>query len=81
MNLNDKTTLPLIWVFMAIPFAIGAMFWLTSVSYSVEAQAAKLTGLEIKWDKKEEILIQIKEDVAVIKQRLESQNKERKSGQ
>lgn len=75
MKLDEKSTLPLIWVFIAIPFTIGALFWISFIAYSVEAQAGKITGLETKMERKEEILLQIKEDVAVIKQRLESQQR------
>lgn len=75
MSLSDKTTLPLVWVFIALPFAVGALFWISFIAYSVEAQAGKITGLETKMERKEEILIQIREDVAVIKQRLESQQR------
>lgn len=75
MKLDEKSTLPLIWVFIAIPFTVGALFWISFIAYSVEAQAGKITGLETKIEKKDEILIQIREDVAVIKQRLESQQR------
>lgn len=70
MTLNDKSTLPLVWVFVAIPFLIGALFWVSFIDYSVEAQAGRITGLETKIERKEEILIQIREDVAVIKEKL-----------
>jgi hypothetical protein len=75
MSLNDRTTLPIVWVFIAIPFIVGSLFWLSFIAYSVDAHAARVTGLETKMERKEEILIQIREDVAVIKQRLESQQR------
>ena len=37
MNLNDKTTIPLVAALAALPFIIGALLWLTSI----DAKATK----------------------------------------
>ena len=55
-KINENTTIPLVAVICTIPFLVGAIMWLSSV----DAKATK--GAEAK-----EILIQMAQDVAVIK--------------
>ncbi len=60
MNLNDKTTIPLVAALAALPFIIGIMLWLTSI----DAKATK--GAESS-----EIIAEIRERVVRIETMLE----------
>ena len=70
MKLDEATTIPMWWMFVAVPTLVGGIVWLSFIAYSSEASASKLQKLEERFDKKEELLIQIREDVAVIKEKL-----------
>lgn len=75
VRIDERTTVPFWWAVIAIPTLLGGMTWLTFISYTSEANARRLTKVEDTLERKEEILIQIREDVAVIKQRLEHQQR------
>jgi hypothetical protein len=45
-SITDKTTVPLFAVFMAVPFIIGAILWLSAVDQKASAANSKLDGLE-----------------------------------
>ena len=71
MNLSEETTIPFWWALVAIPTFIGAVTWISFIAYTSEASANKIDKLEQRIEKKEEILLQIREDVAIIKSRIE----------
>ena len=71
MNLSEETTIPFWWALVAIPTFIGGVTWISFIAYTSTASANKIEKLEHRIEKKEEILTQIKEDVAVIKNILE----------
>ena len=60
MNLNDKTTIPLVAALAALPFIVGALLWLTSI----DAKATK--GAESA-----EIIAEIRDRVVRIETLLE----------
>ena len=64
MNINDKTTIPLLATLAAAPFAIGAILWLSSI----DAKATK--GAESA-----EIIAEIRERVVRIETLLEERAK------
>ena len=40
MNLNDKTTIPLVAAIAALPFIVGVILWLTSIDAKATKGAA-----------------------------------------
>lgn len=65
-KLDEKSTTPLVWL-LAVIVCIGG--------FVVNAATNRLDGLEKRVDDRYEILIQIKEDVAVIKNIMEHKEK------
>jgi hypothetical protein len=63
-SITDKTTVPLFAVFMAIPFIIGAILWLSAVDQKASAANSKLDGLE----NVKELIIDVRERVIRIEQ-------------
>jgi len=70
VNLSNRTTIPLWAVFTSIPMFIGAIMWVSFVAYQGDANAQGIK--ELKTDKSEvmKMLIEIKEDLAAIKEQL-----------
>lgn len=72
MKVNESTTIPFWWMIVAVPTFVGAVTWISFIAYTSTASASKLEKLEQRMDRKDEILLQIKEDVAIIKSKVET---------
>jgi hypothetical protein len=72
VKLSEETTIPFWWMLVAIPTFIGGVTWISFIAYTSTASAEKIEKLEQRIEKKEDILLQIREDVAIIKSRLEN---------
>ena len=64
MNLNDKTTIPLVAALAALPFIIGTILWLTSI----DAKATK--GAESS-----DVIYEVRDRVIRIETLLEKERK------
>jgi hypothetical protein len=71
MNMTARTTVPLWAVLASVPTFIGAIMWISFIAYNTNANADSIKELQITKDKHLELLIQIKEDVASIKAKIE----------
>lgn len=72
MKVNESTTIPFWWMIVAVPTFVGAVTWISFIAYTSTASASKLEKLEQRMDRKDEILLQIKEDVAIIRSKVET---------
>jgi hypothetical protein len=72
MKVNESTTIPFWWTLVAVPTFVGAITWISFIAYTSTATASKIEKMEQRMDRKDEILLQIKEDVAIIKSKVET---------
>lgn len=62
-TINEKTAIPLFAVVVALPFVVGAIFWLASVDSKATEAKEKLTGVESRLIDIRERLIRIEDKV------------------
>jgi hypothetical protein len=72
MNSIDITTqIPLFAIIGSIPVIAGFVFWLSSVAFSARAAEKKIAEIEIKQDHVNNMLLSIKEDLTLVKYKLD----------
>jgi hypothetical protein len=70
-SLNDKTSISLFAIFGALPVTAGFIFWLSSVAFSANNAENKIKELEQKQEQINGLLISIKEDLTLVKYKLD----------
>lgn len=70
MKIDDKTTIPLWSVFISVPAIIGAIFWISAVYYQVAHAQVEISKISDKQDKYVETIIEIKETLARIEEKI-----------
>lgn len=74
MNLNDKTTIPLWTVIVSVPIAAGMIAWFVTVANLTNANANDIKDMKSE----QRLLYEIREDVAVIRERVNALYKQSK---
>lgn len=70
-KLDGKTTIPIFVIGAAVPSFVGFVLWLSSISYSATGAESKVKELEKKQESMGALLVEIKEDLTLIKYKLE----------
>lgn len=77
-TLDSRTHIPLFAIFSAVPVMVGFIIWLSSVAFSASSAEKKIKDLELKQENSNNLLISIKEDLTLVKYKLDI--KEAKNG-
>lgn len=75
MNINDKTKIELYAALATAPFIVGFIFWLSSINNSANGSEKKIAQLEQNQQNQNNLLISVKEDLTLIKYKLEIKEK------
>lgn len=75
-NISQKTNIPIFAVAAAVPTFFGFVLWLSSISFTAHSAEKKVMELQAKQENYNNLLISIKEDLTLVKYKLEI--KERK---
>ena len=75
MQINDKTTIPLWSVIASIPLLVGSIFWISYIAYTSNANSTQITDLQKSKEEQYRLLIDIKSDVLIIKERVNALTK------
>lgn len=77
-KLDSKTTIPVFVIGAAVPSFVGFVVWLSSISFSATGAESKVKELEKKQEVMGALLVEIKEDLTLIKYKLEIGGKDGK---
>ena len=75
MIINDKTKIELFAALAVTPFIVGFIFWLSSINNSANGSEKKIAQLEQNQQNQNNLLISIKEDLTLVKYKLEIKEK------
>lgn len=67
MRINERVAVPIVWVAVSAPFIVSSLLWAAGVAFSSEASAKRLNQVEDRLDKRDLTIIQMGQDIAVIK--------------
>lgn len=70
--ITERTLIPLWAIFPVIPFAVGAMVWLTTVYIGQQNDAKRIESLEIKIETQYSLLLEVRERLIRIEARQKS---------
>ena len=70
MDLNEKTNIRLWSVLAAIPVVFGFVAWITYIAYASEKNSGDIKELKESKEAQYKILMDIRTDVAIIKERI-----------
>lgn len=70
-SLDNRTHIPLFAIIGSIPVIAGFIFWLSSVAFSASSAEKKIKELETKQESVNNLLISIKEDLTLVKYKLD----------
>jgi len=73
--IDEKTGVPMFAVVAAIPTTFGFILWLSSISFTANGAEKRIAELELKQQNQNELLISIKEDLTLVKYKLEIKEK------
>lgn len=74
-TLNEKTKIELYAMAAVTPFVIGFIFWLSSINNSANGSEKKIAEIEQRVQNQNNLLISIKEDLTLVKYKLEIKEK------
>jgi hypothetical protein len=77
-TLDSKTNIPLFAIISVIPVLTGFIIWLSSVAFSASNAEKRIAELESKQETYNNLLVSIKEDLTLVKYKLDI--KERTNG-
>ena len=77
-KLDGKTTIPVFVIGAAVPSFVGFVVWLSSISFSATGAESKVKELEKKQEAMGALLVTIKEDLTLIKYKLDIGGKDGK---
>lgn len=80
-RLDNKTTIPLWSVLTSIPIICGFIFWLSYIANTTTANSVQIVDLQKSKEEQFKILIEIRSDVLIIKERMSALSKPNKEGQ
>ena len=70
-TINDNTKIPLYAALVSVPTFFGFVLWLSSIAFSANGSEKRIAELEQKQNNQNELLISIKEDLTLVKYKLE----------
>lgn len=70
MELNEKTSIRLWSVLASVPVVVGFIFWLSFIAYGADKNSKDIEKLKDAKDAQYQILMDIRTDVAIIKERI-----------
>lgn len=74
-EITSKTSIPLIATLTAVPTLVGFIVWLSSIAFATTNAEKKIAELEQKQQNQNQLLISIKEDLTLVKYKLEIKEK------
>lgn len=74
-TINERTKIELFAALAATPFVVGFIFWLSSINSSANGSEKKIAEIEQRQNNQNELLISIKEDLTLVKYKLEIKEK------
>lgn len=77
-TLDHKTNIPLFAIISVVPVLVGFIIWLSSVAFSASNAEKRIAEIESKQETYNNLLISIKEDLTLVKYKLDI--KEGKNG-
>lgn len=77
-TLDHKTNIPLFAIISVVPVLAGFIIWLSSVAFSASNAEKRIAEIESKQETYNNLLISIKEDLTLVKYKLDI--KEGKNG-
>ncbi|HNC40290.1 MAG TPA: hypothetical protein PK522_00745 [Nitrosomonas sp.] len=73
--IDEKTGVPMFAVITAVPTLFGFIIWLSSISFTANSAKSEVAELKSKQNAQNELLLNIKEDLTLIKYKLEIKEK------
>jgi hypothetical protein len=70
-TITERTKIELYAALAVTPFVVGFIFWLSSINNSANGSEKKIAQLEEKQQNQNNLLISVKEDLTLIKYKLE----------
>jgi hypothetical protein len=70
-KIDQRTTIPVFVIGAIVPSFVGFVLWLSSISYTAKGAEAKVAEIEQKQKTTTELLMSMKEDLRLIKYKLE----------
>lgn len=70
-TLDSSTNIPLFAILSAVPIMAGFIIWLSSVAFSASNAEKRIAELESKQETYNNLLISIKEDLTLVKYKLD----------
>lgn len=74
-TISDKTNISLFAMAAVVPTFFGFVLWLSSISFSASGSEKRIAELEQKQNNQNNLLISIKEDLTLVKYKLEIKEK------
>jgi len=74
-QVSEKTTIPIFAIAAVVPTFFGFVLWLSSIAFSAHGSEKRIAELEQKQNNQNELLISIKEDLTLVKYKLEIKEK------
>lgn len=74
-NLDNKTTIPIFALAASVPTFFGFVLWLSSIAFTANSAEKKVAELEKQQRTYNELLVSIKEDLTLVKYKLDIKEK------
>jgi hypothetical protein len=78
VNINEKTKIPLFTAIGLLPFLVGGVFWLANLKGQLDQAEASNIKQDQKIDQQYQLLLEIRDNVLVMKTQMDAQQSKTK---